>query len=499
MKKITVSKSSYIEGLRCPKLFWLRVNRPELAMPVDAQTEYLFATGHLVGELARKLFPAGALIGGKEFKPFDRLLTDTQVAIESGMPCLFEAAFESDSLRCRPDVLHRSKGSTWDLAEVKMCTAVKPAHIHDIAFQAHCIKRSGQEVGRKFLIHVSRDYVKSDIVNPHELFVAVDLTEAVNAESGNVPVKVKGLIELAEQQEQPSTILGTKCKSPGACPFYEYCHKDLPPTSVYQLPYGGKLIPMLLGRGIFCLADIPPDVPLSKRQGALVQSARKGKPIIEVGAIRTFLKQIRFPVHFLDFETSACCIPPWDKTFAYEKIPFQFSVHVQDAIDGAIRHNEFLPESPEDPRRQLCDELVEILHGSRGTVLAWNASFEKGVLERMAVLFPDLSAKIHAVIARIIDLILPFRNADYVDFRFEGSCSLKKVAPAMVSALSYDSLSIKHGDEASLQFQMFVDGKMSAAQWMSIRQEMLDYCKLDTLAMVEILAKLFLIVKGGLK
>ncbi len=487
MNNITVSKSQYLEGLRCPRLFWLRRNLPELAAPVNASTEYLFGTGHLVGEYARKLFPDAILIGSGEFQPFDRVLDETQTAIESGVLCMFEPAFAAGALRCRCDVLHRSPDAPWDLGEVKMCMAVKPSHLDDVAFQAHCIQRSGQEVGRKFLIHINRDYLRSGGIDPHGLFVAQELTKEVDAEVKNVQCKVEALIELAEQREPPCTILGTKCKTLGECAFYEFCHKELPATSVYQLPYGAKTIPMLLEQGISRLEDIPTNILLSVRQGALVQSAKSKEPVIKGAAIRAFLKKIRFPVYYLDFETFAVCIPPYDGTIPYEKIPFQFSIHGQQEMGGILQHFEFLPNSPADPRRQLCDALVDILTAFGGSVLSWNASFEKSVLERMAILFPDQSTKIGAIISRIVDLILPFRNADYVDYRFKGSCSLKKVLPVLVPSLSYDCLSIRHGDDASLQFQMFVEGKMSIAEWTLIRKDLLAYCELDTLAMVEIL------------
>jgi len=70
-----------------------------------------------------------------------------------------------------------------------------------------------------------------------------------------------------------------------------------------------------------------------------------------------------------------------------------------------------------------------------------------------------------------------------------GSASLKKVLPA-VTGLSYDGLPIGKGDDASLAYLDLMFGNMPAEEAGRTRQELLEYCKLDTEGMVRIIEKL---------
>ena len=56
---LLLSKSKYLSGLQCPKYLWMLFHQPERIPEPDAATQYIFEQGHLVGELAKKLFPGG--------------------------------------------------------------------------------------------------------------------------------------------------------------------------------------------------------------------------------------------------------------------------------------------------------------------------------------------------------------------------------------------------------------------------------------------------------
>jgi hypothetical protein len=58
-----LSKSSFIQGVRCSKLLWLRKNKPEIFDPHSEETLAIFDTANKVGELAAYyLFPGGKRI-----------------------------------------------------------------------------------------------------------------------------------------------------------------------------------------------------------------------------------------------------------------------------------------------------------------------------------------------------------------------------------------------------------------------------------------------------
>jgi hypothetical protein len=123
--------------------------------------------------------------------------------------------------------------------------------------------------------------------------------------------------------------------------------------------------------------------------------------------------------------------------------------------------------------------------GSSGSIVTWNMTFEKGVIENMAIDFPEYEEELNAIYNRIVDLMPPFRpgRAIYSE-AFRGSYSLKNVLPIMVPDLSYKELNIQEGGTAS-----FMYGQMNGLEPLEkeqLRKNLLEYCHLDTLAMVKI-------------
>jgi len=493
MKKNSLSKSQFMDGLRCPRLLWLEINRPELADPLDEQSKYLLEMGHRVEEYARQVFPGGLLIGNGHSGSFAQSLEETELAMKSEWPFLYEAAFASETMRCRIDILNRTCRNRWLLAEVKMSSQVKPEFLDDIAFQISCMREAGYAVDKSYLVHIYNQYVRNGEIEPAKMFTSVELTEKVAAKAIIVPARVNQLLGLLYKGIEPRANLGTRCKDPGKCRFYQYCHSGIPEGSVYELPYGGKLIPELLAKGITKLVDIPPTTPLSERQRALVQSAKTGKAVINVRAIKEFLGQFKYRrLCLLDFEGlgSHNPLPNFQNSAPYERIPFQFSLHVQETKNGELTHYEFLPETRDDPRPRLCEALLDFL-GTSGSIIAWNASYEKSVLSTLSVRFPKYSERIKALQDRFVDLMIPFRSGAYTDYRCHGSASIKKVLPILVPNLSYGDLNIAQGDVASLKFQKYIDGQISDVEWKATMKDMLRYCSLDSQAMVEILNVLY--------
>ena len=66
------------------------------------------------------------------------------------------------------------------------------------------------------------------------------------------------------------------------------------------------------------------------------------------------------------------------------------------------------------------------------------------------------------------------------------SFSIKAVAPALAPELDYGNLEIQDGGMASLKYRRMVLGDADAAEQTRIRAALLEYCRRDTLAMVEI-------------
>ncbi len=120
-------------------------------------------------------------------------------------------------------------------------------------------------------------------------------------------------------------------------------------------------------------------------------------------------------------------------------------------------------------------------------------SFEKGVIHDLAEHFPDLKNHLMNIHANMKDLMVPFQKRFYYCNEFQGSYSIKYVLPALFPndpELDYHALRGVHdGAEAMNAFPLL--HTKSLQEIADTRIDLLAYCRLDTLAMVKILGKLY--------
>ncbi len=127
--------------------------------------------------------------------------------------------------------------------------------------------------------------------------------------------------------------------------------------------------------------------------------------------------------------------------------------------------------------------------GPKGTVIAWFASFEKTRNEEMAKMEPAYADFLKSVNDRVFDLMLifKFKNQMYIKSEFKKLASLKIVLPVLCPELSYESLAIRAGGEASASWPVLTGNIASAKEKAELEKNMLDYCRRDTDAMVGIM------------
>jgi hypothetical protein len=203
-------------------------------------------------------------------------------------------------------------------------------------------------------------------------------------------------------------------------------------------------------------------------------------------AIRADFQQLRYPLYFFDYETIFPAIPPFDGCRPYQQIPFQFSVYEVDSVGATPKAYDFIKDTYEDPRQSVIEALREAI-GPEGSVIAWNAVFEKARNEEMAVAFPEHADFLRGINNRLFDLMLIFRKKMYVEPEFGGSASLKNVMPALIPDLSYKNLNIQDGGDASASWPILTDPKLPEEQRKKLHKDMIDYCRLDVYGMVKIL------------
>ncbi len=479
-----LSKSKFISGLQCDKRLWLSVHEkdaPELE--VDPALQVIFDHGTHVGELAREHIPGGVLIDLPHYEVRERIAA-TQRALESGAKVVYEASFLADDVFVAVDILHR-RGRRWTLTEVKSTCKVKPTHIPDAAVQTHVVRRAGLDVSRTEVMHLNRN-----CRFPHldDLFVRADVTERVEDEIADVPREARRQLRVLRGSE-PDVEPGDHCTAPYDCPFMARCWPENPEHHVSTLyRIGGKQLDRMLEDGIETIHDIPDDLelsPIPDRQRRAVQS---GKVIIERG-LKKALAQLEHSLAYLDFETIALPIPIWDGCRPYDAVPVQFSCHIEDA-GGELRHYEWLAEGADDPRPALAEALVHAVRGAK-TIVAYNAGFEVGCIQDLRAAVPEFDRELRRVERRVRDL-LPIVRENVYHPDFGGGFGLKRVAPALVPELRYDELAISDGGRATIELERLLlrGSEMTRAERRDLRRALLEYCRLDTFAMVKVMERL---------
>jgi hypothetical protein len=487
-----LSKSRYLAGLQCPKRLWHETNAREELPPYDAATEAIFEQGHLVGRLARGLYPGGVALD-RERLAWPQMVAATREALRQRVP-LYEPAFEHRGAGCRVDILVPVEGGRWDLVEVKSTTEVKEHHLDDVAFQTWVLRGARVRVRRSWLAHLNREYVRSGALDLRQLFVLEDLTDEVAPLLRGIPARVEELQRVARRRTSPDVPIGPQCSDPYNCPLIPTCWADVPDESVFTLYRGGAKSWSLFERGILALPEIPDDVELSLVQALQIAAARNRQPRIDAPAIAAFLRGLAYPLHYFDLESVQFAVPPYDGTHPYQQIPFQFSLHVVERPGAAPRATAFLAESLDDPRPGFLAAARRAV-GARGSLVAFNANFEIGMLQSLAS-DGEPARWIAATVVRFVDLLVPFRQFAYYHPDQLGSASLKAVLPVLVGR-GYDHLEIQEGRMAAREFLRSLAPGTPADERQRIRKALLDYCGRDTEGMLEIVEALRQLVAKG--
>ncbi len=508
MKRL--SKSRYTAFCQCPKNLWLKVYKPEEAT-IDAGMEARFAQGNVVGDLAMGLFGDFKEVTTRQEDgslDLQKMIELTKQYMDEGVENICEASFSCEGGYCAVDIL-RKDGEGWAIYEVKSTSfpefngqeAKLEKYAPDIAYQKWVLEQCGVNVTGTYLVCLNSDYVRHGALDVKQLFVINDMKEMVENEYLKVPARVNQAMKVINNEQEPEADLSECCMKPYGCAFWDYCKRQhgVPSPSVFDV-YGGK------GRGGFSfkkkldcynnglvtfedlhLTDIGPI------QNMQIEAALTGREFINPEGIRNFLDQLSYPLYFLDFETMQDAVPQYDGAKVYAQITFQYSLHIKQNESAPYEHREFLaPSDGSDPRRALAEQLCNDIPKDVCT-LAYNKMFECGRIRELAALYPDLAPHLLNIADNIKDLIDPFRAGDYYVPAMGGSFSIKSVLPALFPdepSLNYHNLDdrCQNGGDAMTIFPRIKDMEPEEAK--ASRQALLNYCKLDTWAMVKVWERL---------
>lgn len=433
--------------LKHPAWLWLKKHDKHKLPPIDEGTQAMFDAGHKFEAYAEAIFENGLTLGFNDFNEYNSLTERTQRALKDGATTIFQSRFVWGEYNCLPDIVDIVGDNEVDLYEIKSSTKVKDEHLYDLAFQRAVIEANGLKIRKIFVIYVNNEYVRHGEIIPTELTKMDDVTLDVH----NLAAFTESNMPLALDTMKSDTMPD--------------------PNPIFLSKLGNKKEWQAIYDSI---------------TGAEKPDYSNAQPTYQKHEIDVFLNELEYPLYFLDYETMSAVVPYFDGHRPYQQVPSQYSLHILDSPDAELRQKEYLHRENTDPSLPIAQHLVDDI-GTSGSIITWNAGFEKSCNVTLGKLNPEFADAMEAINERIVDLMIPFKpkNGWYSDPRFEGSASIKYVLPVVVPALSYKELDIQNGGSAqTLWMQAVLDGTREDKE--KILDDLIKYCGLDTLAMVEI-------------
>ena len=485
-----LSKSKLLAFRQCQKRLWLEVHRPDLRVETQ-DMEARFQVGHKVGEIAQRLYDPNrsGVVVNAQAEGFGPALARSKALLKSSAP-VFEAGFAAEGALAFADIMlpmDKAPTPSWRMVEVKSSTSVKDYHREDIAIQAFVALAAGVPLKSIALAHIDSAWLYPGDENYQGLLVEHDLTDEAFERADEVRVWIGEAHAVVEQPSEPQIRTGTQCSNPYECSFRTYCQSQEP-----QPEHPIEWLPRLQARAvkelieteaIKDLCDVPDDYLNDLQRRVKVQTL-SGEPFFDHAGAAAELAQYSLPAYFLDFETISFAVPIWKGTRPYRQIPFQFSCHAL-LPTGELNHSEFLDLSGDDPSVPFAEALIDTC-GQAGPVFVYHAGFEATRIMELADKFPRLAGPLRAINERLVDL-LPVARRHYYHPAQQGSWSLKSVLPTIATDLSYDNLvGVQDGGMAMTAYLEAVHPQTASARKDEIRRQLLDYCSLDTYALVRL-------------
>jgi hypothetical protein len=400
--------------------------------------------------------------------------------------------FETEALSGTVDIYEEqpSKGRT-AIYEIFISKHIKKNQIWDLAFLAYVLKEAGEPLTKIYGVSLNNNYYyEGDKLNLSKLLQIEDLTLEIKKMFPRIKSNIDEALNFLASFDSNNNISNNCCKSKD-CPALVKNYPDLQDKgSVLEFKNLEKTtLTELIQNKIFSLTEIPLKFIRTEKQKLQVKLAKEKTIHIRVTAMQNWLSSLKYPVYFLDYEAISPAIPVYPGTYTFQNIVFQYSLYKIEFPGAEANHYYFLPEDKTLPTPKLLESLCSNIKDDNGTILVWHDSFEKARNQEMAALYPEFSEKLMDINRRIKDMEKVF-NSDgglYIHPAFEGKSSLKVVFPVMRPELSaYSNLDISDGMSAAILWFRYLSGE-TELESTEIRRQLLEYCNMDTFAMLKLL------------
>ncbi|MBU0613558.1 DUF2779 domain-containing protein [Patescibacteria group bacterium] len=487
-----LTKTNYLVFKECPQNAWVKIFRPEIyqSKQISDFDKMIMESGNQIDELARELFPGGILIEDRKDIHTTKKLVDKKEKI------IYQPVFYTDKFEAIADMLvWNDNKNAYDIYEVKSTNSGKnkSKHIdeykHDLAFQVNVLKELAVPINNTYIIRLNSEYVRQEKLDIKELLIIEDFTDEVMGIVDIVLDEMNSAYDSLKLENKPQGYCSCIRKGRSAhCISFDYLNPEIPEYSVHDIARIGnskKKLSELIDRKIYSIFDVPSGFELSDIQRNQVDVAHSKKIIIDKEKLANFFSDIEYPISFLDYETFPSAIPRFVGYSPYNQIPFQFSLHILQSQDSELEHFEFLYIDKNNPDLAFINELKKYLP-ENGSIIVWNKTFESGINEKLSKRHEEHLSYMENVNSRIVDLEVPFTSQFYIHPEFSGKTSIKKILPALAPEFSHKVLNIQEGGTASDTWNKIVSGEFDEKGIKEKSKDLLEYCKLDTLAMFEI-------------
>ncbi len=471
-----ITKQLFLNTISCTTLGWNTKKSKEQGGELSLDAQFRIEEGNQIGDLARKAFSNGKLVS--ELNSEIASLETKEIMQNSDIKHIFEATFIHKNFVTKADVLIRNENGTWDLVEVKSSVNDKDDFIEDMAYTTLVIQNCGVEIDKVSLYLISKDFRLG--MPLEKLFVEIEHTEEVKAKVQEFKAIADSVVKVLETENKPSNPIEFKCKK---CEYFSDCSGQKLNEHIFSLPrLSAKKYSELQDLGVDLIKDVPDSYKLTSNQQIVRDSTKANEVLIQNG-LATSLEQIIFPAYYLDFETTKTAFPVFPETAPHTQILTQFSIHKCSSLGKVENHFEYLVETDKDCREELTKKLIQGL-GTEGSIVVYS-SFEKTTINGLLKRFTQFTAELEKILSRLVDLEKIIKGGIYHP-KFYGSSSIKKTLPALVPEMTYEGMTIGNGSDAMCIFAKMLQGTFPVDKIEQTRNDLLAYCKQDTLAMVKL-------------
>lgn len=584
-----LTKSDFQVARACSTKLYYRKKRYPSNLQDDDFLRFLADGGYMVEEIARAKFPDGAFM---PMDPLPEALSQTQRAMEAANVTLFEASFCAGQLFARVDILKKAgneiriievKAKSFDSGDdPNVFRGVKGAirsewrsYLEDVTFQAMVLARLYPDmtivpclcvVDKSAICEAGMQFKNFELIrDPDQRRTSVkfagdrellrsasyvqirEVTSEVEELLPEVSAAADELVRTLESGEAVRTPpkLGRHCKH---CEYRPKPEKTLEPSGFHECwgelanhefhlldlyrvdSLGDENIDHLISLGKTALSHIRPNSLLSahsSRQSLQIRCTAQGIEYVDP-ALPGKLKRCRYPLHFVDFESSRLAVPYHEGMRPYEQVLFQWSCHTISEPGATPVHHEWINLDDAFPNFAFARTLRNTL-ARPGTVFVWSG-FEQTALQdvrNQLLNYGEPDADLDewlASVGPIVDLCELARD-HYFHPQMRGSVSIKYVLPAIWSSTpslrshpwfteyavadgsshlspyatlpelpfgdEYEDKAVREGTGAMRTYQeMMYGARRNDAEFRELQKRaLLNYCKLDTAAMVMIWMK----------